>query len=302
MKPVVYVDVLFLLNFVLNFLLLLTTGKICKNRAKSWRLSLGALAGSMYAVLMFFPSLAIYYTLLSKLIFSAALIAVSFSVKRWREFGRLILVFYAVNFLFAGAAFGLFYLTDLGSVVGAVMSNGIFYFDLPLGVLLMTSAGAYLLLWAVQRIYTYKMSKAGKYYDIVIHYHGRQASVHALLDTGNSLADPLTGKPVIVAELASLVPLFGDELNQIFSACQNDDTNLIPLVMEHAQLHDSFRLIPFSSLGRENGLLLAFLPDCVELTAEERSVRDVLIGIYTKKLSKTQEYKALLHPSLFVGA
>lgn len=302
MKPVVYVDVLFLLNFVLNFLLLLATGKICKNQAKSWRLSLGALAGSVYAVLMFFPSLAIYYTLLSKLIFSAALIAVSFSVKRWREFGRLILVFYAVNFLFAGAAFGLFYLTDLGSVAGAVMSNGIFYFDLPLGVLLTTSAGAYLLLWAVQRIYTYKMSKAGKYYDIVIHYHGRQAAVHALLDTGNSLADPLTGKPVIVAELDSLAPLFGEAVNQIFSACQNDDTNLIPLVMEHAQLHDNFRLIPFSSLGRENGLLLAFLPDCVELAAEERSVRDVLIGIYTKKLSKTQEYKALLHPALFAGA
>lgn len=302
MKPVVYVDVLFLLNFVINFLLLLTTKKVCKSAAKTWRLSLGALAGSIYAVLMFFPSLAIYYTLLAKLVFSAALIAISFPIKRWREFGRIILVFYAVNFSFAGAAFGLFYLTDFGSTIGAVMSNGIFYFDLPLGMLLITSLGAYLLIWVVQRIYAYKMSKAGTYYDIVIHYHGKQTLIHALLDTGNSLTDPLTGKPVIVAELNSLKVLFDDTVNDIFLKFQSDDMKLIPFMMEHMQAHDNFRLIPFSSLGKENGLLLAFVPDAVELVTEGKNITDVLIGVYTKNLSKTQDYKALLHPGLFAGA
>lgn len=301
MKPVVYVDVLFLFNFVINYLLLLTTKKLCKNPSKPWRLSLGAFTGSVYAVLMFFPSLAIYYTVLAKLVFSSILILISLRITKWKEFMRTLLIFYAVNFLYAGAAFGLFYFTDFGSTIGAVVSNGIFYIDLPLGMVLLTSACAYLLIWLCNRIYATKMARCGKYYDICIRFHGNQANLHALLDTGNSLTDPLTGKPVIVAEFSSIRQLFGEDITEIFSRHQNDEMGLVSVMLGQEHASTNFRLIPFSALGKENGLLLAFVPDGVDVLTEELTVKDVLIGVYNNKLSKNEEYRALLHPGLFAG-
>ena len=55
MKPVVYVDVLFLVNFLVNFSLLYLTGKILRLKIKYLRVFGAAGAGALYAVLMFLP-------------------------------------------------------------------------------------------------------------------------------------------------------------------------------------------------------------------------------------------------------
>lgn len=295
MKPVVYIDVLFLVNYVINYLLLLTTKKICKNSAKPWRISLGALIGSLYAVLVFFPYLTIYYTIFAKLLFSIILIAISFPITKWREFLRTILIFYVVNFMFAGAVYGIFYFTDIGPYIGAAVSNGVFYFDIPLKTLLIATGASYVIISIACRIYASKMA-AGKLYDICIFYRGNSTDVHALLDTGNSLFDPISGQPVIIVEFDSIKNLFPSDIVGIFSKHKNDDINLFRMVMSDTCTGVAFRLVPFCSLGKENGMLLAFKPDRVLL--EKREISEVLIGIYNKKLSKTREYKALLHSGL----
>ena len=48
---IVYIDSLFLLNFIIDYLLLLAVGKICALPRKRWRMLLGALWGAAYAVL-----------------------------------------------------------------------------------------------------------------------------------------------------------------------------------------------------------------------------------------------------------
>jgi stage II sporulation protein GA (sporulation sigma-E factor processing peptidase) len=60
------------------------------------------------------------------------------------------------------------------------------------------------------------------------------------------------------------------------------------------------RVIPFEALGTENGMLVGFKPDSVyiEKDAETKSIKDIIIAIYSKKLSKNGDYKALLHPDL----
>ncbi len=297
MKPVVYIDVLFLINFVINYFLLLTTKKICKSTSKSWRVLVGALIGSLYAILMFFPPLAIYYTIFAKLLFSLILIAVSFRITKWREFLRTTVIFYIVNFMFAGAAFALFYFTDIGSHVGAMVSNGVFYFDLPLKTLFISTGVSYAVILIACKIYSAKMT-SGKVYDICICYREKSACVSALLDTGNSLSDPVSGKPVIVTEFDSVKALFPSEISSLFLKYRNDDSGLLNVVMSTYFKDTPFRLIPFCSLGNQHGMLLAFKADRVVLVQENQELNEVLIGVYNKKLSKSQEYKALLHPGL----
>ena len=55
-------------------------------------------------------------------------------------------------------------------------------------------------------------------------------------------------------------------------------------------------LIPFSALGTENGLLLGIKPDNFMINYQEKTInnKNVVIGIYDKKLSKTNKYNALV--------
>lgn len=55
------------------------------------------------------------------------------------------------------------------------------------------------------------------------------------------------------------------------------------------------KLIPFSSLGNDNGLLIGFKPDYIKIYSEEEYIRnDVLVGIYDGKLSKNNLYTSLI--------
>ena len=54
---VVYIDLLFLLNLIANYLLLLAAGRMAGAVLIRWRIGLGAAAGALYAALIFLPGL-----------------------------------------------------------------------------------------------------------------------------------------------------------------------------------------------------------------------------------------------------
>ena len=56
---VVYVDLLWLLNFVANHLLLLGAGRLAGAGLRRWRIALGAALGALYAVALFLPGMGI---------------------------------------------------------------------------------------------------------------------------------------------------------------------------------------------------------------------------------------------------
>ena len=63
-----------------------------------------------------------------------------------------------------------------------------------------------------------------------------------------------------------------------------------------------FKIIPFYSLGNENGLIIGFEPDAVNIyTDTNYNVKDVMIGIYDGKLSKTHSFDCIIGSSVFKG-
>ena len=60
------------------------------------------------------------------------------------------------------------------------------------------------------------------------------------------------------------------------------------------------RLIPFSSIGKENGMLLGFVPDHAEIRDDcgVRVLEKCVVGIYDRPLSKDKSYSALFNPYL----
>ncbi|MDF2593058.1 MAG: spoIIGA, partial [Clostridia bacterium] len=90
------------------------------------------------------------------------------------------------------------------------------------------------------------------------------------------------------------------DVQEIFEQNNQNDFNIIAHIMSNSDLLTRFRVIPFKSLGKENGMLLGFKPDEVQLMENNKlqSIKNIIIGIYNKKLSNSGEYNALIHPDI----
>lgn len=293
---VVYIDVLFAVNLILNFILLWTTAKIARLKLKPWRILTGAMVASFYAVCMFFPDIQLIYTMLAKFIFSLVIIAITFYIKETKLFFKTVLIFYMVSFIFGGGAMALFSFTGVGASVGAVVSNGVLYFNLPWKLLFLSTGISYAIIRIVWKAYNMRLSKSNFNTKIKISLGNESAIINALVDTGNSLRDPLSDIPVMVTEYEKIKSLLPEQMKMMIDEGREPED--IALMLADTNFH--LRLIPFSSVGKDGGLMLGFKPDSASVVSEikERSIGEIIVGICRSKLTRDGSYNALLSPEI----
>ena len=102
---------------------------------------------------------------------------------------------------------------------------------------------------------------------------GRSAAFRALVDTGNSLCDPVSGLPVMVVSPAALHGVLG-ELYPLFLL--PDPTEILAAAAGLDALRGRLRLVPYSAVGAR-GFLVAFRPDALCVGGEE--TRELLVAL-----------------------
>lgn len=288
----VYIDVLFIINFVVNYVLLLITGKIMRREKSYARLCLAAFSGAVYACFMFFPQIKFLYGFMFKIFASFALIVIAYGIKSIKLTLKTAFVFYLSSFVFGGVTLALFYFTDAGLKYGGALNNGIFYFNMPWKILFLACAASYAAVRAGFGIY--KKDKNFSYKKVKVVISNDFACLNALVDTGNLLTDPITNSPVVVAELESIKRLLPDKLVEVFeNKCEND-LETVSEAVKDTGFEKRIRMIPFTSLGEENGIMLGFKPDF--LVVGGNAVSDVCVAICSKNLSNGHSYNALISP------
>jgi len=296
--PVIYIDVLFVVNLLINYILLRACCAFTSLKQNGYRILFGAFIGACYAVMVFFPDFSLLYSTVCKLLISMLIVAASFPFFSIITYIKTLLIFYMVSFGFGGCVLAVFYFSDIGSKLGAVYSNGVFYFNLPWTVLALSGSMFYLAvrLFGLFSKKTYNSRNLRK--KLYLSFDNNTAEITALLDTGNSLIDPISLSPVIIAEYKSIKTLFNDDIKSGLDRIGND--NITWIMSEVTQKGLPARLIPFSSLGKDNGMLLGFVPDRAEIFDEcgVRVLEKCVVGIYEKPLSKDRSYAALLNPYL----
>lgn len=291
-----YVDVILFINFVIDYLLLNITYRLTKLRTSRTRLLIGAAIGAAYMVSVFIPMLRVFLSPAIKFAVSVLMIIVSFAPEKFRDFFKLLAIFYIVTFAFSGASFSLFYFTGGGSVY-----NGAYYIkDFPLSVLITAFAIGYLLLVYCWDYIQNRILNDELTYSITIVIDKRQAVINALLDTGNSLRDPISNFPVVVVEYEALYDILPEELAGLYQNNNDIDFNCLCELADNRDWKLKIRLIPFTSIGRQNGMLIGIKPDLVKICARKynRETDSVIVGICSNKISKDGQYKALLYPEI----
>lgn len=271
---VVYIDQFLLINFILNYILLYVTKRILKYRTSKPRLFIGSVVASLYAVFMFVPNTGLLYTMLGKFLFSLILLALTYSVTNFKSYLRTVAVFYVVCFVFGGCCFAI------------VNSNA-----LSLKLLISSTVIAYIAISFVVSLYKKLCIRDSSYADITVELDGKAAAFRGLVDTGNSLNDPLTGLPVVIVQFDKIVELFPDEIKNAFYIQQ--DTSDIMRAFSESGYCSRFRLVPYHSIGKADGLIIAFKPTKFSIDGKETAA---VIGIAQNNVSSDASYFALVNP------
>ncbi|NMB96201.1 MAG: sigma-E processing peptidase SpoIIGA [Clostridiaceae bacterium] len=295
----IYLDVLVLENIVMNYLILWTTSKILKMKTSNLRLFAGALIGALYAAFLILkPELKLYYTATATFILSLVMVAVTFSPEKLVSFVKTLIVFYVSTFIFAGAAFAFFYLNSQGTMI----KNGLLYvfWDSKWTAVVLSIITSIIIIKVFIEVIQQKFFKEKLITHIKVIFDKKEINISALIDTGNSLQDPISNMPVIIVEFSAIKEILPSEICSIFEQVKEQDFSSLTSMLYSSEWFNRFRLIPFNSLGKENGMLIGFKPDYVVIgdDVERKSIRDVVIAIYNKVLSRTKNYRALLGPDL----
>ena len=172
------------------------------------------------------------------------------------------------------------------------------YFNLPWTILLVAG----ILFVITTKLFSFLSGKSFRTNSLkkklYISFENNTAELTALLDTGNSLVDPISLSPVIIVEYKQMKNLFSKDIQLSLDKLDSDN---ITWIMKDIILKGlPARLIPFSSLGKRNGMLIGFVPDKAEIHDDcgVRVLNNCVVGIYSLQLSKDRSYEALLNPYL----
>lgn len=262
---VLYLDLVFFLNSAADLLALSVTARLAGLPLRWRRLLCAAALGGVYGALCFFPPLAPAGGLLPQVVVASVLVWIAF--RRKETFFRQLLLFWLLSCGMGGVLLALNQLIQDG--FGSYLLE-----DLNWKVFFLAGGTCYLLLSVIFRGGARHAMKQ-ELSSCVVERDGKKVRLKALLDTGHTLTDMATGKPVLIAEAEGMEPLWRPEERRTLKELERQG----PVwCMEHLETPKNFRLLPYRAVGVGAGMLLCFTADSVVVGTEDQGPTAVALS------------------------
>lgn len=260
-----YIDVFFLENFMMDYILLMLLKKMLPDTASQGRVILGAAAGAGITCLI--VALPIPHTFGKTLLFhvfaNTVMLKTGLRIRGKRDFAKAFLFLYIAAILLGGIMESLSQYMRVGSLFFVLALCGYF---LALGM------------WNLAETllrYNRNHCRAKLYRD------GKSCEAGVLVDTGNRLKDRVTEKPVSIISRKS-----ADILG----------------FTEYRKETEKLRYIPYHSVGNSGGVLPLFEIDRIELTGQgkEARIERPLFAVCGDEMD-SEDYELILNPDIYIG-
>ena len=250
---VVYLDLVMLINFLVDLMLLVAADRLCRFPIKLGRELVSAGLGAVYAGLCLLPGFRFLGNGFWRMVVLGLMGVIAFG---WNPSAlRRTAIFVFLSMALGGIALGL----GNGGAVALLAAAG--------GICVMCFVG-------------FRGGVATKEYICVrLTYQGKTRALIALHDTGNALTDPVTGQPVLVVGADVAKQMLGLSLAQLSSPIET---------MAEGKIK-GLRLIPYASVGNANGMLLAIRVDKLE---SEKGEMGTLVA-FAPQILGAGEFQAL---------
>ena len=253
MEQSVYADVLFLINFSMDFLSLYICARVLHKRIWTLQMTVSASLGGIYSVarIFFDPSLIL------QLVFdvAVAMLMCFIAYGRGRRIRSLFgdtLVFFVCEMLFGGiftASYNLFG-KDVAYSVKSISDIGLVENDMPIWLFAVLAVASALVTYLAGLLF--KSSGAKKSVRIRISLDENKTYILALVDSGNLLRDPISGRAVIIVGYDTLKTFLPRSLKNAL-VCDKIGGDL-------GEKTYGMRFIPYESVGKSD-VFIGFIPD-----------------------------------------
>ena len=250
----VYLDLVMILNFLVDFLLLMGSSRLSGFPLEAGRLLAAEALGAVYSGVCMLPGFRVRGNLLWRMVFLVLMALIAFGVNR----GAL-------------KRGGIFVILSM-ALGGIALSFGRSDF----GALLLSAA----CIWILSNVSFGGHVGDREYANIMLNYEGKTATVVALRDTGNGLKDPVTGESVLV--------ISGDVATRLTGLSRSQIANPMETMMQCPI--PGLRLIPFCTVGNAGGMLLALSFDACSINGIRRRT---LVAFAPDGLGRGEVYQAL---------
>lgn len=301
MQQVLYIDVLFWMNWIFDGMLLFITGRLIHRKIRFVRIGFAAAAGAGTAVLCeVYGKGILMRTVCGILLPPVCMIPIAFATKKGAEFlYDLIHLSLAaavmggfLHFLYENTGFGRFY---------QLWIQGTGWEAAAVWMLALSMIAAMLMMEGIHKYQ--ELSRARELLcEVTLVCDDRELSLMALWDSGNQLYDPVTHEPVHLIGYEACCRLLSEEesakIALLLGKNQTDASELnrdagVGLSEDFHRLH----LIPFRTVGNGAGVL-----PVIQITAMKAAGTGAWeapwIGICRDGLWEHGMYQMLLHSSL----
>ncbi len=267
MEQIIYADILFIVNFSMDFLALYISSRLLHHNCHLASLIMAAGIGAVYGVTSLFLS---GNGLLNTLINTAVALLMCYIVFGAVSILMLIrntLCFYGISFLMGGVMTGIYNLANKGIIGRGVVINGnsaSLVSEIPPMTFLIIAAASVLFSYVCSAV-TARV-KARKKASVYIRIGKRNVNITGLCDSGNLLCEPAGSLPCLICSLKSIEPLLPIGLIPLFR-----DMKLGLLEYTDPELAKRIRLVPMRSVGG-SGIRPGIIPDEIRINGESKQL------------------------------
>lgn len=260
MQYELYIDVFFLVNFVMDYLVLQIVKKALKCTATHGNVLLGALVGAgASCIIVCIPASAFMKFLCLHILINTSMVIIGLKIREFRTFLKAVILMYLAGFQLGGV------MTWLGQYMGGHIRIGCLFLTITVCSYFLASKGMDFLenFWKIRE---YRC-------EVTLWLHESSYRTHAMIDSGNGLYDALTGKPVHIIGRKAINKLTKQEKIQ------------------------NVRYIPYRTIQKSNGVLPIITIDkmCIH-GKKETVVIKPLLGISEQHLFDNETCEMILHP------
>ena len=286
---VIYLDVLYLINWVMDFMIFYCVSLILNQHVKCHVMLLAsAIAALVYCMLIVIPLLQKIPYGVYALVIPVPSVLILFKPKSYRTFIKQYIVSMLMGSLFGGTVFSIW--SYLYGTSGNVS-------DMSMMMLIGIGMGVCAIFYLGFRWLRRQFIFPAFSYQLVMKDHGESVQMQALLDTGNTLYTSRGHQPVLVVEYEGIKALLSADQKAKYEQFKKCDLQEVEeKVMDGSYLLDE--LIPFNSVGCPSGFLWALEVEQVEIKngTQKLEIAPCMVGISSERLFEDCEFHALLHP------
>lgn len=284
----------------MNYIILYACGIIIKSNIKKWKILISSIIGAVYTIVMYLNIIPVASNVLMKFLLSILMVYVPFYPQNVKKLCKNLVIFYLTSFVFGGCVFALMYIVKPQM---AQIKSGVFVGTYPIKIAIVGGVVAFIVIQLGFKFAKTKLKKNNMIYELKIDLFENEIKIKGMLDTGNLLKEPITGVPVIIVEKAALVNLIPSVILENIDLIVGGDVASIEDQIQF-QYISRFRVIPFSSVGKQNGLLLGIKCDSVNILIDGvyETIRNAILGIYDKSFTKNGGYSAIFGLDILEGS